>query len=171
MIAERVGKQAGFDRDLFVLDLAASEPFPARLGVTSARFVCLLAWDATSASVDTVRLVARRLLDNGAVWIACWGPDCERVHDAVDEEFGRWPNREPEGVVMTTWHSSEPLGEVITFSLLGLIPDEHYSKGCSSLIGIAIGEPAWGRDMRAAYSNPAAHLARALQHEESDGAV
>jgi hypothetical protein len=168
---EKIGTEQISARDVFVLDLEVPEASPADLRPTSPRFVCLLAWDARHVPPTVIGSFARQLLDAGAVWVACWGPDCERVHDIIDEEFAVWPGRKSEGVVMTTWHADEPLAEAIAFTLLNLKPDDEYSEGCASLIGIAIGESRWAEEMRAAYRAPGAYLNRALEEDDRDDAV
>ncbi|MEM7353891.1 MAG: hypothetical protein AAF657_24030, partial [Acidobacteriota bacterium] len=130
------------------------------LSLPSPRYVCLLAWDARDVPADAIACFARKLLDSGAVYVCTWGPDCERVHDIVDEEDVDLDLPEHlDGVVMTTWHSDKPLADAIFFALLCSAPDEVYSAGCDSTIGISIGSAAWAEEIRAAFENPQAFLA------------
>jgi hypothetical protein len=132
------------ERELFALELNKPDEFPDRLLLSSPRFACLLAWDASKFSVDVVGRLARKLLDSGAVYICVWGPDCERVHDIIDEE-GVGPNPPPiaDRVVMTTWHANERLAEAIWY-VLHCYPDEAYATGCDSTLGVAIGVAGMG---------------------------
>ena len=58
---------------------------------------------------------------------AAWGPDCERVHDIIDEEdIGPNPPPTMDRVVMTTWHDDKSLAEAIWFVLHNSWPDESY---------------------------------------------
>jgi hypothetical protein len=44
----------------------------------------------------------------------CLGPDCERVHDIIDEVIvNRNPGETDEDVIMTTWHDDEALNEAL----------------------------------------------------------
>jgi hypothetical protein len=152
---ERLGHDGVSDRDLFLLALPRSEDLPGSLSLATSRFVCLLAWDARAASTDEIATLARRLLNAGAVYVCAWGPDCERVHDIIDKaSVGPNPDSGTYGVVMTTWHDSEPLAEVLGFVLTAAWPDEAYEDDCGCTIGIAIGSPQWTDEIRAAFSNP-----------------
>jgi hypothetical protein len=170
VVLERIGTEPVSAREIFVVELAGPQWLVAPLRASSPRFVCLLAWDAQDVPTSAIADVARQLLDSGAVWISCWGPDCERVHDTVDDVFRTWA-RQSKGVVMTTWHADEQLAEVISFSLLGFFPDDEYAEGCRSLLGISIGQSAWAAEMRNAYRDPAGYLARALDADDHDNAV
>jgi len=76
---EKLGYDKTTERDLFVLELPTSEKCPADLSLASSGFVCLIAWDARSATLDEITEFARRLLQAGVVFVCAWGPDCERV--------------------------------------------------------------------------------------------
>ena len=136
---------------------------PATLTLSSPRFVCLIAWDATSATVDDITLIARRLLDAGAVYVCAWGPDCERVHDIVDEiGLGPNPSDHIDRVIMTTWHDDEPLAEAILFVLISALPDEPYAAGCNATLGLVIGSPVWTAEVRKAFAKPSAFIKQGL---------
>src|SRR5687768_14637869 len=112
---DEVGRDTITDRPLFVIDAARPDDIPAELPVPGPHFVCLLAWDARQATAAEVGAVADRLLAAGCVYVVCWGPDCERVHDIFDEVDLA---RRPDGPwAMTTWHSTDPLSEAIWFAL------------------------------------------------------
>jgi hypothetical protein len=151
------------ERELFVLELPALTDFPERLSLSGPRFACLLAWDARGVGVVDVSRFARKLLDSGAVYICCWGPDCERVHDIIDqEEIGPNPPPVADRVVMTTWHANQPLAEAIWY-VLHCYPDEAYATGYASTIGVAIGSREWADEIRSAFSDPRKFNARMLQ--------
>ena len=58
--------------------------------------------------------IANWALDQGAVYVCVWGPDCERVHDIIDEVIvNRNPGETDEDVIMTTWHDDEALNEAL----------------------------------------------------------
>jgi hypothetical protein len=151
---QRVGRDDVNGRDLFVLDLPTAQDLPDTLKLASPKFACLVAWDASGATVEEVSRVVRKLLDAGAVYCCVGGPDCERVHDIIDEEaVGSDPDPVDDSVVMTTWHSSEPLPQAILFAIELALPDETYINDCRATIGISIGSTAWAEEIRLAFSS------------------
>jgi hypothetical protein len=148
-LCEKVGRDDGSGRDLFLLPIARPEDMPSVISVSTPRFVCLLAWDARAAGVDEISAIARQLLDAGAVYVSVWGPDCERVHDIIDEESGG-PNPEvtTDSVVMTTWHADDSLAEALHFVLATAVPHEGYAEGCGATLAIAIGSAQWTAQIR-----------------------
>ena len=157
---EEVGQKAASGRRLFALDAALPEDIPATLPVPGPNFVCLLAWDARQASAAEIVAVAGRLLAAGCVYAVCWGPDCERVHDAFDEaDLARRPNGP---WAMTTWHTDEPLSEAIWFALFTARPDDAFAEGCRSVVGVSVGSRAWATELREAFASPGEFVARVL---------
>ena len=151
----RVARDDLLGRDLYVLDLATPHDLPNDMSMATPHFACLIAWDSSSASVDEIGNLAQRLLAAGAVYLLAWGPDCERVHDIVDEAVvGSGPPESTVDHVMTTWHSGEPLSDAIWFTLANSWPDEAYEQTCGSTLGIAIGRPEWALESRAAFMRP-----------------
>ena len=160
-LVERVGHDEVWGRDLFVMSIPKSEDLPRELSVSTARFVCLIAWDAQAAGTEQISAVARRLLDGGAVYVCAWGPDCERVHDIIDEQHvGLVPKSTVRSVVMTTWHDDESLEETLGFVLTAAIPDEAYAEECGSTLGISIGSSQWAAEIRRAFSRPREFVAQ-----------
>jgi hypothetical protein len=161
---ERIGHDRASERDLFVLEAASAASVPENLALSSPRFVCLLAWDARPASVEEVATLAHRLLASGAVYICAWGPDCERVHDICDEvAVGPNPPAQVDRVVMTTSHAGESLAEAILFAVNSAWPDPHYEEGCSSTLAVAIGSQPWAAEIRDAFADTRAFVARQLR--------
>jgi hypothetical protein len=138
-------------RTLFALDAPCPDNIPTTLPGFGPYFVCLLAWDARQVSVAGILAVAERLLRAGCVYAACWGPDCERVHDLFDEvdlelrPDGPW--------AITTWHSEEPLSEAIRFALSSAWPDDAFADGCRAVVGVSVGSPEWAAELRAAFAD------------------
>jgi hypothetical protein len=163
---EFIGRDSATERDLFALALPSPEALPERVRLSSPRFICLVAWDATGVSAQRIGVFARKLLDSGAVYVCAWGPDCKRVHDIIDEEeVGPNPPEEVDRLVMTTWHDDEPLTEAIWFALNSSCPDEGYLEGSDSVLGVAIGSAAWFAEIRSAFSDPGRFSAQVLAHE------
>ena len=102
------------------------------------------------------------LLNRGAVYVCCWGTDCERVHDAIDTAaIARNPSCDP--VVMTTWHDEEPLAKAVFFALNCTSPDDGYAEGCDALLAVFIGNAAGADTVRAAFADPVGFIGRFCQ--------
>jgi hypothetical protein len=81
-------------------------------------FACLLAWDARDVSSDKVSEFIEPLLHAGACYFVCWGQDCERVHDIIDEMVSYPENSfsvPNDSCIMTTWHADETLEDALIF--------------------------------------------------------
>lgn len=167
-------REFGYDtvtaRRLFALRLTSPSEFPAHLGLPLGNFVCLLAWDARGVPVDVISTLVERLLHAGASYFVCWGPDCERVHDIIDE-IDSDPNnglRAPEGsVIMTSWHSSKPLSEAVWFFLRCAVPDDPYVDSTRSAVAVSIGSEAWAAEIAAALENPDAFVNRVCDIDDA----
>jgi hypothetical protein len=134
------GKAPNSGWDIYSLAMESPEPFPDALALPSPKFVCLLSWNANSVSVETIGTLAESLLKAGCVYFCCWGQDCERVHDVIDEVVVgdgstnvAWLN------IMTTWHAKDSLPEAVDFTLDCACPDDIYINDCSAAVAIVIG--------------------------------
>jgi len=157
---KEVGREAASGRRLFALDVAIPDDIPAAFPLPGPYFICLLAWDARQASAAEIGEVAGRLLAAGCVYAVCWGPACERVHDAFDEADLAWRPNGP--WAMTTWHTDEPLSESIRFALFNARPDDAFAEGCRSVVGVSIGSRAWATEVGKAFASPRDFIARDL---------
>ena len=147
---EGLGREETWERDLFMLEVSKISETPEQLLLPSRYFACLLAWDATEISADDIRSVGQKLIQQGAAYFCIWGPDCERVHDVIDEveEVREQANPDDESVIMTTWHNEEPLSEAIWYVLYSSLPDDPYISECKSTLAICIGSPEWAAQIR-----------------------
>ncbi len=152
---ERLGRDEVTDRDLFFLKLPRIESLPDSFNLPSPHFAGFLAWDPRGVPVSVIDAAAKKLLAAGAVYVCAWGPDCERVHDIVDEvsveldlETGS------ESTIMTTQHDREPLDEALFFLLRCAIPDEKFHDTCRSSLGIAVGNDEWAERIRSCLAKP-----------------
>jgi hypothetical protein len=154
------------ERRLFSVDTPSAAALP-RLALPSDNFACLLAWDARNDSVEAVSAFVSPLLRAGASYFVCWGPDCERVHDIIDEMVS-YPDNDfgvPEdSCIMTTWHASEPLSEALRFFLVNSWPDEHYQGSTRTALAIAVGSPAWAAEIVEALDHPREFIRRASEN-------
>jgi len=136
-----------------MLSARCPEDIPTTFELPSPFFACLIAWDATAASDEAVRLVAEKLVGAGCVYACCWGPDCERVHDTIDRiDIERNPSADH--VVMTTWHPRDSLAHVLWFLLNVTQPDPAYETGCDCSVAISIGSEEWAAEIRSALTSP-----------------
>ncbi len=157
------GVDPATNRRLFSLDIATMDECPA-LEIPAEHFVCLLACDARGVPADDISRFVERVLRAGASYFVCWGPDCERVHDIIDElvtneNFGI-PD---ETCIMTTWHEEEALSEALFFFLVASLPDPYYLDSTRAALAISIGSPAWANEIGAALDQPKAFLRRAAE--------
>src|SRR4051812_28214797 len=120
----RVGFAPDISRDLFVVAAASPDEVPTVLGLSCPYFVCLLACDATAIPETEIAILARRLLKAGCVYVCCWGPGCEQVHDLFD--VADLALRPDGPFAMSTWHSKEPLSDALWFFLSCSFPAEEY---------------------------------------------
>jgi len=145
---------AGVNAELVLVEVESLEAAStALLELTRGRgdFGLLLVCDARSRSVEDISALSRASLLAGMHWFSSWGPDCERVHDIVDEDIvdlviqdeGRAdavgqpaPARD---LVMTTWHDDEPLSEALEFFWTCAVPvGGQHDSGLRLVISVAM---------------------------------
>lgn len=161
-------REHGFDpvmeRRLLSLAIPSADALP-RLVLPPGNFACLLAWNARGVADDTVSAIVAPLLRQGASYFVCWGPDCERVHDIIDQMVSH-PGNDfgvlEDSCIMTTWHASEPLSEALWFFLVDSRPDEHYQNSTHAALAIAVGSPAWAAEIVEALDHPQEFIRRDL---------
>jgi len=149
---------AGVAAELVLVEVDSLEAASAALlELTAVRgdFGLLLACDARSRPVEDISALSRASLLAGMHWFSSWGPDCERVHDIVDEvivdlviegEDRAADLSQPvpaQDLVMTTWHDDEALKEAVEFFWTCAVPagDQHDS-GLRIIITVAMPEVA-----------------------------
>lgn len=161
------------ERRLFSTSIANADALP-QLTLPPGNFACLLAWDARDVSVDNVSALVESLLHQGASCFVCWGPDCERVHDIIDEIVS-YPDNvfdvPDDACIMTMWHASAPLAEAIWFFLVNSQPNKHYEDSTHTALAITIGSPAWASQIAEALDDPSDFVERGAENdlEESKG--
>lgn len=160
---EHLGVDHRRDRQLFLVD--APSPTELRSLLPKERpFVALVAWDAAHATVDAIGELAEGLLDAGCVYVCCWGPGCERVHDIIDEVA---VDRDPDGpTIMTTWHAEERLEDALRFMLFSTEPVADLGGRCDAAVAVAVASPMWTSALRRAMVDTRAFEASASDTEE-----
>lgn len=154
------------DSQIWLLELDA---LPVDLGwddLHQQKFVCLCAINASSMSSEALSGFCSQLIDRGCAYFCVWGPDCERVHDIMDESvMGDNPPETDIGCLMTTWHARESLSEAVDFFLTCTVPDEAYAPtGCRFGLAVVIGPPDWAAEMEQ-------HLWRGQRGASSDAGI
>lgn len=107
----------------------------------SSQFIALVAADYRDIPGERLTAAAEGLLGSGARYVCCWGPDCERFHDVVDECGYRLGPAD--SVVMTTSHAGESLEAALWFATHSAIPDEAYPEASASVAVVVVGHAAW----------------------------
>jgi hypothetical protein len=82
----RLGLDAASDRMLFLLEADSMEEVPP-IVLGSKYFVSLVVCDASLQCAQKITELALTLLKAGCVYFCCWGPECERVHDTIDQTY------------------------------------------------------------------------------------
>ena len=139
---ERIADGGAEGRELLIVQLDSLDDELPRLTLSGRYFAALVACDASTIATEEIASFAERLLDAGCVYVCCWEPDCERVHDIFDEVIVSRPASP--GVIMTTWHN-ESLDEAVDFLLVDALPDAVFADQCLSSIAVVIGRPDWAR--------------------------
>ncbi len=107
-------------------------------------FALLLLFDARGVDPATIGAVAERLLDEGLATFEVWGPDCERVHDIMDELCVMRDIRDgcEYPVVMTGWFTDRPVEEAL-WSVLHPFIDEAYEATCDTTLIVIVANEDW----------------------------
>jgi hypothetical protein len=144
-----VGYDTTTKRQIWLLKLDALQTAFACDDLHGQKFACLCAIDARSIPNAKLSAFCSHLIRLGCAYLCVWGPDCERVHDMMDEEgTGDDPPGTNIGCLMTTWHANESLVEAVEFLLTGTVPDEEYSPaGCPYGLAVAVGSTEWATEI------------------------
>ncbi len=146
MVAPRfLGHHSASNREVYLLildDLGTSFTLP---DIQGHQFTCFCALNAEGLPAGALGKFCSRLLQLGCVYLCTWGPDCERVHDIMDEEIvGNNPPQSYLGCVITTWHAKDSLREALDFFLDCTLPDETYApNGCNAALIISCPGNDW----------------------------
>ena len=158
---EKLGYDHLAKRDLYILNLLEPDDLPKSIKLSSQHFACFIAWNSEAASVDVISNLVEHIIKAGGAYFSTWGPDCQRVHDIIDE-IDAYPYNDigsPEdSVIMTTWHEDESLEEAMCFFLTSTSPDEFYEATMNSSLAISIGSQDWAKIIYGALLNPKGFL-------------
>ena len=140
-----VGYDAASERQVFLLKLDSLQT-PWTMPIVEGRhFTCFCAMDARNVTAEELGEFCARLISIGCAYLSTWGPDCERVHDVMDDvDLGSRPHETYLGCLMTTWHAKDSLEDALHFFLYAADPDEEYApNGCGLALAISVGSTDW----------------------------
>jgi hypothetical protein len=109
----------------------------------TSRFVLFIAADALGPGDSEMHSAATNLLQAGASYVCCWGPGCERLHDAFDTAALPFQAASDDDVIMTTWHDDESLEEAVWFAVHNAWPTPAYERDTRAVVAVAVGAPQW----------------------------
>jgi len=115
----------------------------ATLGVPATPFVLFIGADASRSIPEPYFTVAERLLELGAVYIVCWGPDCQRAEDLFDEAVVGDGEIDRFGNIITTSHPEDSICQALEFATSQAVPDDDFTESCSTLVVVFVGNVQW----------------------------
>src|SRR5258706_6626352 len=133
---EPVGFDESTRREVLLASPDSLAAFDAR-GLPAGHCIVLVTAATHALDEATIHRFAAMLLDAGAVYVCCWGPGCERLHDLLDDAvlFRQSPVSES-AVIMSTWHSDESLEDALFFALTAAWPSADYAVSCRKLLAL-----------------------------------
>ena len=156
---ERLGENLG--KPLFALSRPEFRRPAETIELPTPHFLCLLAADFTAASNGEIMGLAQGLLDLGASYFVCWGPGCERAHDLIDDvTLLLDPPIPDDSVIMTTWHTGEPLEEALFFVLCSAWPHPAFEDSTGCTVAVSVGSTEIAAQIRSALAEPKDFIAR-----------
>jgi hypothetical protein len=148
------------DRDgksLYLCVCPSLAALPEAVTPTSPHFGLLIALDARGVRDDEIWRSAESLVSKGLAYLCVWGPDCERVHDRFDEAINEMQldgvGVSEDDVIMTTWHSDEPLSEALWYFVNCAFPTHAYERKCKEWIIAPIASSEWEQVLRSEIHN------------------
>jgi hypothetical protein len=154
------------ERHLYGLTAEFIDEWPASLELATEHFVALVACDPADLLDKDIAQFAKTLIGQGARYIAVWGPDCERVHDVVDETVANLdPDSNADSVILTEWHDDESFAEAVYSAVHSNFPASDWEPTCNSVVVGVVGSERRVKQYRAWLSDPEA-LEKATEEDE-----
>jgi hypothetical protein len=129
--------------------------WPADIQIPGARFRLFVAADVTCTSTQLISEFARSALKSGMVYFCAWGPDCERLHDIVDEvvvedQIGErlFVGQSPSDTIMTTSHDDEPLDEALDFFANLTCPTAGFERNSNFWVAVSLNNDEWAVEIQ-----------------------
>lgn len=116
--------------------------WPESIVAPGPHFVLFVAGDASSADESDLREFARKLIGQGAAYLAAWGPEAGRVESSFDDaDIDLHPD--PDDYLLTVSATDEALDEALWDVLFVASPSPRYEHSCTSLLAITVGNDEW----------------------------
>ena len=120
--------------------------WPTDLPIEGRRFSLFMVMDGRDVAEDACRVwnaFADRAIEQGLAYLCTWGPNCELLHDLMDETLVERETRETQGpsFTMTTWHADESLEEALEFFRDCAIDPELQDVSNAPGIVVLVGRP------------------------------
>ena len=138
MSMEYIGLAKGNGKAVFLISARKIEELAGQLQLPCPRFVLLLMQDATNRNEQLPETLGQ-LLDAGCVAFCAWGPECEQVHDIMDDVIIARDLDRQAATILTTWHDDEPFDETLDYAVMWPALDDNYADGCDAVIVANIG--------------------------------
>jgi hypothetical protein len=152
---EKFGQHDVMQRELCFLELPSVESWPTEIELSSPKFACLIAWDAERSDIPKIQLLAKKILNQGAISVSVWGKNCDLVHDIFDEEIvGAEIDHGILYEVMTTWHAREPLEDAAFYLVFCSITFENQESNCGVNLAVSIGNSNYAKILREYIGSP-----------------
>lgn len=103
------------------------------------KFACLL---ITDGSLNQLDVISEQLIKEGCRYFVCWGKNCSALDDVIDHTAVVMKidgDLNEQDLVMTTWHETETLSEVVWYSKECALPSEEVQS--STLVVIVLDCP------------------------------
>jgi len=136
-------------RAVFLCPAESIGDLPEKIKASSPNFGLLLMMDAKNINSQEILDAGTTLTQKGMAYLCAWGPDCERVHDLIDEAAQeKHDELTGDDVIMTTWHSSDTLVEALWFFLHSAFPTQSFQAGCLDWVIAPIRNHDWEQEVR-----------------------
>lgn len=108
----------------------------------SAPFVLFIGADTTDAIPQPLSQIAQVMIDASAVYVLCWGPNCDQAEEVFDEA-AVGDGSVARHTVMTTSHPGESILEVLEFATSVAVPIDEFADSCQKVIVAFVGNVHW----------------------------
>jgi hypothetical protein len=166
---EKLRKHPESGRVQFLLEIDSLDDWPEEIALPkSPHFVLFLACDPGELSDDDLSAVAKKALEQGAVYVSAWGGDAERVHDVFDQvETDLRPDSTADDVVLSEWHDGEPLSAALLYAVSTAWPAAAYEETCKATLAVVVGDPDAAEQVRGWMKDPSSLDAAAEDGEDA----
>jgi hypothetical protein len=147
-----LGRGGVDDRSLYLAHIDDLDQWPLDLDKPQAHFVVLLVMDASSVERDRIASLARKLMDQGMVYLHAWGSDSRRVHGIFDEvEEDRGVSTD-DAFVVTDDHEGDDLDDALWDAVMAP-PTDAYIDSCRAVVAIVVDQSEWKDRVKRAFED------------------